>query len=321
MDALTRLVERIRASGALLGTNLLAPPWRVRLDEGATMTVVTMLRGSAWLETGDGPPRLLAPRDLAVVTGPRAFSVTSDPDSPALPRYVCLADGSCTDAHGARLPESEIGLGTRACGDRLDAEHALFTGSFAATGRLTRRLLGGLPRVLLVPAERRSRAPMDLLEEELCRDEPGQQAVLDRLLDLVLIGALRDGLAHPQDAPDGAAAPAWFSAAADPVVGPALEEIHGSPELPHTVASLADRAQVSRAAFARRFRDLLGESPIAYLTGWRLCLAADMLREGEDTLETIARQVGYSSAFALSTAFHREHGVRPSAYRAETVGA
>ncbi|MFC0672751.1 AraC family transcriptional regulator [Brachybacterium hainanense] len=321
MDALTRLVERIRASGALLGTNLLSPPWRIRLDEGATMTVVTMLRGSAWLESGGGPPLLLAPRDLAVVTGPRAFSVTSDPDSPTPPRYVCLADGSCTDAHGAVLPESEIGLGTRACGDRLDAEHALFTGSFAATGRLTRRLLGGLPRMLVVPAERQSRAPMDLLEEELLRDEPGQQAVLDRLLDLVLIGALRDGLAHPEDAADGASAPAWFSAAADPVVGPALEEIHSNPELPHTVASLADQAQVSRAAFARRFRDLLGESPIAYLTGWRLCLAADMLRESEDTLETIARQVGYSSAFALSTAFHREHGVRPSAYRAEAISA
>ncbi|WP_114856158.1 AraC family transcriptional regulator [Brachybacterium sp. YJGR34] len=321
MDALTHLVERIRSTGALLGTNLLTPPWRIRLDEGATMTVVTMLRGSAWLEAGDAPPRHLAPRDLAVVTGERPFSVTSDPSSLAPPQYVGIADGRCTDASGAVLPDAEISLGLRTCGDRLDAEHALFTGSFAATGRLTRRLLGGLPRVLMVPRERQGRAPMDLLEAELLRDEPGQQAVLDRLLDLVLIGALRDGLSRPGAAEDGGAVPPWFSATADPVVGPALEVIHDRPELPHTVASLADRAQSSRAAFARRFRELLGESPIAYLTAWRLCLAADLLRESEDTLEVIARRVGYSSAFALSTAFQREHGQRPSAYRAEAISA
>ena len=74
-------------------------------------------------------------------------------------------------------------------------------------------------------------------------------------------------------------------------------------------------AKVSRATFARRFTEVMGEPPISYLAGWRLCLAADLLQESESTLASIARQVGYSNAYALSAAFTREYGIRPSQYR------
>ena len=88
------------------------------------------------------------------------------------------------------------------------------------------------------------------------------------------------------------------------------------PEHPWTVADLADRAGVSRAAFARRFTELVGEPPMAFLTGWRLALAADLLLEPDATIASVARQVGYATPFALSAAFKRERGMSPRDHRA-----
>jgi AraC-like DNA-binding protein len=134
--------------------------------------------------------------------------------------------------------------------------------------------------------------------------------VLDRLLDLLLIAVLRSWFARP-----GARDPGWYQAHSDPVVGPALRLLHDDPAQPWTVASLAARTGVSRATLARRFTDLVGEPPMAYLTGWRLALAADLLREPAATVGSVARRVGYGSAFALSAAFKRERGVAPARYR------
>jgi AraC-like DNA-binding protein len=148
------------------------------------------------------------------------------------------------------------------------------------------------------------------LTEEIGRDEPGQDAVLDRLLDLLLIAALRAWFARPE-----AAAPGWYSAHGDPVVGPALRLLHHQPAHPWTVSELARRVGVSRAAFARRFHELVGEPPMSFLTEWRLTLAADLLREPSATVGSVARQVGYASPYALSTAFKRVRGINPRQHR------
>ncbi|WP_055711677.1 helix-turn-helix transcriptional regulator [Streptomyces torulosus] len=130
----------------------------------------------------------------------------------------------------------------------------------------------------------------------------------DRLLDLLVIAALRAWFATRE-------APAWYRAMADPVVGRAPRLLHDDPAHPWTVAALAGKAGVSRAALARRFHDLVGEPPMAYLTAWRLALAADRLRDTDDTPEAIARRVGHGSAFSLSSAFKRVHGVSPQEHR------
>jgi AraC-like DNA-binding protein len=109
--------------------------------------------------------------------------------------------------------------------------------------------------------------------------------------------------------------PAWYRALADPVVGGLLRLLQDDPAHPWTVAALAAKAGVPGAALARRFTALVGEPPMTYLTGRRLALAADRLRDSEDTLDTVARRVGYGSAFALSTAFKRVYGVSPVEYR------
>jgi AraC-like DNA-binding protein len=146
--------------------------------------------------------------------------------------------------------------------------------------------------------------------DEIARDQPGQEVVLDRLLDLLVIAALRAWFSRPE-----AETPAWYRALADPVVGRVPRLVQDDPARPWTVASLAAAAGVSRAALARRFSDLVGEPPMTYLTGWRLALAADRLRKTDDTLDAIARQVGYSSAFALSSAFKRVYGISPREHR------
>ena len=107
----------------------------------------------------------------------------------------------------------------------------------------------------------------------------------------------------------------WYGAQGDLVVGPALRLIHDDPAHPWTIAELAARVGISRAALARRFTDRVGEPPMTYLTAWRLALAADRLLEPRATIETVARDVGYSSGFALSAAFKRERGISPREHR------
>ena len=95
------------------------------------------------------------------------------------------------------------------------------------------------------------------------------------------------------------------------MVGRALRLIHDDPARPWTVADLAAEAGASRAALARRFTELVGEPPMTFLTDWRLSLAADLLLEPDATIGSVAHQVGYSTPFALSTAFKRVRGISP----------
>jgi AraC-like DNA-binding protein len=104
-----------------------------------------------------------------------------------------------------------------------------------------------------------------------------------------------------------------------PVLGPALQLLQHNPAHPWTVAELASSTGLSRAAFARRFTSVLGEPPMAYLTRWRILLAADLLLDPSVTIATVARQVGYATPFALSAAFKRELGTSPRDHRARSI--
>ena len=158
---------------------------------------------------------------------------------------------------------------------------------------MSRRLLAVLPPLLVLPASSWESPLVGLLADEVVRDEPGQEVVLDRLLDLLVIAVLRAWFSRPE-----AEAPAWYRAHGDPVVGRALRMLYNNPAHPWTVAGLAAETGVSRAALARRFTDLVGEPPMSFLTGWRLALAADLLREPGATVGRVAAQVGYGSPFA-----------------------
>lgn len=206
-------------------------------------------------------------------------------------------------------------LGPRTWGDdTADDATVMLIGKYQMTGEISRRLLHAVPPVLVLPRrQQRTTVLIELLAEEVSREEPGQQAVLDRLLDLLLVTTLRSWFAHSH-----AQAPTGYRALSDPVIGPALRHLHNDPAHPWTVATLASRVGISRATLAHRFADLVGQPPMAYLTDWRLDLAADLLHEPEVTIDSAARQVGYSSASALSIAFKRERGSSPRELRARS---
>ncbi len=121
--------------------------------------------------------------------------------------------------------------------------------------------------------------------------------------------------------PGGADAPGWYRGLADPVLGPALQSFHERPADAWTVASLAARAGVSRALFAKRFTRLMGRPPLAYITECRMDEAEALLSDTDLGIAQIARSVGYADAFGFSAAFKRHKGLSPSAYRARATAA
>lgn len=302
MDTLTGLLDGPRARGAFLLRSVLEPPFALRVQDEAPLTLVTLVRGSAHV-IHDSAVRL-DPGDVAVIRGPEPYTVADDPSTPW--QTIIHPGQLCTTVDG--VPREHLGV--RSWGDKVDAGTEMITGTYQLESEVSRRLLGALPTVLVQPAAATDRTLVGLLAAEMTTPGPGQELVLDRLLDLLLVSVLRAWLASTD-----AGVPAWHRAGQDPIVGPALRLLHSTPESPWTVAALAARAGVSRSSLARRFTDLVGEPPMAYLTGWRLTLAADLLRSPDATLDAVARRVGYGSAFALSVAFKRERGVSPQQFR------
>ncbi|MDT0449523.1 AraC family transcriptional regulator [Streptomyces sp. DSM 40473] len=201
-------------------------------------------------------------------------------------------------------------LAPRTYGDGLPGATTLLRGAYELRGDVGERLLDMLPPLAVVPTGPRTRAALDLLAAEVAHEEPGQDAILNRLLDLVLVLALRAWYARPQ-----AELPSWYGALSTPAVGDALRLLHEDPAHRWTVAELAARVGQSRAAFAARFTGVVGEPPLTYLTGWRMALAADLLHDTEETVAAVAREVGYTDAFAFSVAFKRACGASPSDWR------
>ncbi|OKI27652.1 AraC family transcriptional regulator [Streptomyces sp. CB03911] len=307
MDALAGLLDGPRARGAFLLRSVLDPPWSLRIQDRAPLTLVQVERSEAWIVPDEGEPRRLRPGDIAVLRGPDPYTIADDP---ATEPQIVIHPGELSTTPDGRELCDDMDLGVRTWGDKPDGSAVLISGTYQLDGEVSRRLLAALPQVLVLPAEAWSSPLPALLAEEIGRDEPGQEVMLDRLLDLLLIAVLRAWFSRPE-----AGAPAWYRAQGDPVVGRALKLLDADPARPWTVALLAAETGVSRAALARRFTELVGEPPMAYLTGRRLSLAADLLCEPEATVGSVARRVGYGSAFALSTAFKRERGVSPQAHR------
>jgi AraC-like DNA-binding protein len=313
MDAVAGLLDGPRARGAFLLRSTMDPPWSLRIQDEAPLTLVAMVRGEAWIVPDEGDAVRLEQGDVAILRGPDPYLVADDPATP--PQVIINPGQVCTTPDGQELEEMTW-LGVRTWGNSPDGSTVMITGTYQMDGEISHRLLRALPTLIVLPEDQLDSPLIPLMADEIVKDDPGQEAVLDRLLDLLLIAVLRAWFARPE-----AEAPAWYRAYADPVVGPALRLLHNNPAHPWTVATLADATGVSRAALARRFNELVGEPPMTFLTGWRITLAADLLREPGATVGSVAHQVGYGSSFALSTAFKRVRGVSPQQYRLAAVEA
>ncbi|TDE27302.1 AraC family transcriptional regulator [Actinomadura sp. 6K520] len=285
MDPFDDLLKGVRGEGAAFGTSSLTAPCGLRFADGPPLTLCVLMRGEGVLRQGD----LVLPfrtGEAAIVRGPEPF-VFADTDAP---RTVC--DAGDVSMSGAA------------------DEAVLLTASYRLTGEVARRLVAVLPPMVVVPDDHDCASMRGYLEAQLDACRPGRQVVLDRLLDWLLVCTLRDWFDRPE-----AVRPGWYLALGDPVVGPALRAIHADPGRPWTLASLAAAAHASRTTLARRFTELVGEPPLAYLTGWRMALAAERLVDPSMTVAAVAREVGYTDAFAFSSAFKRTLGKSPTAYR------
>ncbi|MER7049019.1 AraC family transcriptional regulator [Streptomyces jumonjinensis] len=305
-DALSSLLHDVRPQGALFDRSAINPPWALRFAEGTPLALLAMVSGSAWVTPDGAAPVRLGRGDVALLTGTEPYTVGDEPGTP--PCAVVHGDGSCTTPDG-RLMLSQLSM----CGfgpPREDSSGVLLKSTFQVSGSVSQRVLSALPRIALIPAGPDGCPALDMISAEIAKDAPGQQVVLDRLLDLLLVMSLREWFERPEARPPG-----WYLAHADPVVGRALRLMHGDPAHAWTVASLAVGAGASRARFARRFSELMGQSPMAYLTDWRICLASDLLAQTDATVDAISRRVGYANAYALSVAFKRITGVRPGEHR------
>lgn len=302
MDVLSDVLERSRARGAAFSHGIGYGSWALRFPAGAGLGVHVVGAGELHVAVDGGAALRLLTGDVALVKLDQEHVLGTDLDAPAMPLARLLEHGRVEGS--AR----SYRLGTD---DGVDPT-IFFCGAYLFDGDLSAVLVDALPPVARVrPAPGSAlRATADLLASEVVRDDIGQQTILDRLLDVAFVHVVREHFTS-----QGAAAPGWVRASADPGVGAALRAVHADPAHPWTVGELAAVAAVSRSVFARRFTDLLGCAPLAYVKEWRMALARERLRDTDEGIAAIAAAVGYSSEFAFAAAFKRHVGTAPGQWR------
>ncbi|GHB05856.1 AraC family transcriptional regulator [Streptomyces chryseus] len=312
MDILTEALASMRTGHpASVRTNGRAP-WGLRLPPVAGAGFHVVLYGTCWLvPLADASPHLkpipLNPGDVIFLRDGRGHILADHPSTPA--------EEFEAEHYQGGSPIGAVTIGGQG------AETSLLCGNYHLDQGHPHPLVRQLPEVIHLPT-RHGRHPelsaaVQLLGTELENPRIGSDGIVPTLIDSLLLYILRAWL---DDQPP-AAAQGWAAALGDSAVAPALSAIHAAPSAQWTVESLAGRAGLSRAAFARRFAALVGEPPMAYLTRWRMTTAARLLRETDAPLTTVAARTGYGSEFAFAKAFKREYGRAPGVYRREARAA
>ncbi|MEU5699983.1 AraC family transcriptional regulator [Streptomyces aurantiacus] len=303
MDVVSDTISAMRLGRPSFDRVGMSGSWCVRMApyDGAGFAVI--LKGGCWLLPDGGPPVSLHVGD-AVLLPHGAGHVLAD--SPA--------DAAAIDA-APTLDQWFAAAGTRSRPAHGDTE--VLCGKYQLDSSRIHPLMAEMPKVVHLRNQMGShlelRAAIDLLAVELGQGRPGFGIALPNLLDLLLVYLIRSWIAADTGG-------VWPRVLSDPVTAAALRALHSDPAAPWTNDCLAAVASVSRPTLARRFTTLVGRPPMAYLTWWRLTLAATLLRDTPDTLATIAGRVGYGSPYALSHAFEREFGITPGRYRARAAG-
>ena len=302
---MSALLDGPRARGAFVVRCLLQPPWAIHVCDHAPLTIVAVVRGHASITQGN-KVALVPQGSVALLAGPEPYDLSSTPGR--APDVVIHPGQRCETPDGESL-EMSMRLGVRSWGHAVDAPTAMLTGTYEHHSAVGAELLSALPTPVVV--RRPDPDPLvALLAAELTNDAPGQQTVLDRLLDTLTVDTLRAWYVE-----QGRAAPAWWLGHHDPIVGEALRFIHDEPQQDWTIGSLARTIGTSRANLARHFTALVGEPVVTYLTRWRMTLAADLLANPNNSVAAVATRVGYASPFGFSTAFKRRYGLSPAAHR------
>lgn len=313
MDTLGGLLDAPRARGAFALRTVMSAPWSLRILAESPLTLIAGVTGETWLVPDEGEPLRIGPGDIAVTRAPAHYTVAHAPDAP--PQVFIHPGQRCCDPAGNSMLEA-MTHGVRTWGNDPAGATVFLVGAYEHLSDISDRLLRALPPVLRLSRDDWASPLVPLLCDEVVVDEPGQAAVLDRLLDLLITAVLKAWFAQ-QDTQR----PAWWRHQGDRLVERALRLMHDQPAHPWTLDALAAEAGASRAALARRFHDLVGEPPMTFLKHWRMALAADLLCQPEATVSRVAEQVGYATPYAFSAAFKRVRGVSPTQYRAQALAS
>jgi len=299
MDPLSDMIALLRPSAAVSKPISGRGTWGVRYAAHDQPGFTIVLAGMAWLKfEGKTPVRLVQGDFLLLPTTP-AFSLSSGPDircEPAGPRADPVR-------HGEQDGEPDfIALG----------------GSFTIERVNAPLLLSLLPEQIHIPAAdgkatRFSRL-VGLLADECSGERPGKDLMLRRMLEALLIEALRS-----QSVGENGAVAGLLNGMRDPPLARALQAIHADVRAGWTVARLAAIAGMSRSAFSSRFGEIMNCTPIEYLTRWRMAIAKEALARGAKSLGQIADEIGYESASAFSTAFRKRLGCPPGRFAREAT--
>ena len=303
-DVVSDLLRAVRVRSTVYCRSHMGAPWGFGVEAHGNPSFHVVVQGRCWLTVdGEAEPLPLRTGDLVVLpAGPRHW-MRDAPDSPT----PLLEDILAAESSGnGRLRHG--GNGERA---------ELVCGGFALEGDAADPILQALPVVLHIRSTPTGPVPwvaatLELLREVTASEAAGAEAVLARLADAMLTQALRIGLVElASENPESA------TALRDPQIARAVQLVHREPEERWTVDRLASAVGYSRSAFAARFRQLVGEAPMAYVARTRLVHAAMLLERPDLTLAQVARRTGYANEFSFSRAFKRAFSVPPGLYRAE----
>jgi AraC-like DNA-binding protein len=280
----------------------LAAPWRLDSAPTDLFAVVVQIAGTSWVASQESvEPIVLQSGDILIM--PRgAAGYMHDGSDPVVPTW--------TLALPPLIPPSPAPLRLGGSGP-----HSSMVCCFLRMGDTPRgALLDGLPPIMyfptgdeIAPGGFRRTAEMIVAESEM--PPAGRTMVMSRLAEILLIQALR-----LQASADGTS-DSGFRALSDPRIAPAIKLIHADPSQPWTVARLAVACGLSRSAFAARFTQLVGQSPLEYLIEWRMATAAKLLRATDDTIDRVAAEVGYRSEASFRRTFKTWSGCSPREYR------
>jgi AraC-like DNA-binding protein len=305
-DPLGEALHLMRMDGVFYTLSEFTAPWGLALPAmpGCLMFHV-VTAGRCWLVVEGAEPRLLQPGDLALVPHGEGHQLLSELGETAAPLF---------DLPREQLSERYELLRHGAGGDVTK----MVCGAVRFDHPASQHLVSLLPRLICIDAW--SSAHAEWLQSTLrfiaaeAKDlRPGGETIITRLADVLVIQAIRTWMAEDPAAQEG-----WLGALKDPQIGPQLLLVHRDPAHPWTVESMAVEAGMSRSAFAMRFKELVGETPMHYVTRWRMMVAMKWLHEEDAPLSEIASRLGYLSEAAFGRAFKRVVGQSPGAVRRET---
>ncbi len=303
MDVIAEWLSAARVSGMVFSRSELTEPWGFVYPGAPRIAFHVIARGRAWLRPSRGPAVALGQGDVVLLGTGQTHRVASSPEVDCVSIMEHLA-------------QSPLGADRTLRHGGGGASATMICGAYGLDEANAGALLGLLPTVVHLPASLAESSPvpatLQLMVQEMARAEPSGDAIIARLVDVLLIYVLR---AWSQSRPEGGHG--WLTALRDPSLACALARVHEHPARDWTVESLAAEAGTSRAVFARRFATLVGEAPLAYVTRWRMTLAARMLADTTLPIATVAARVGYTSEHAFNRAFSRVRGVAPGRFRAQ----